>query len=366
MNIFEVIWKGKPRSEPLARTRRIPSQPAATPADKLYVGADIGYVDWEGEKPLAGDEVVIVKEGARQVAMAGQNVGQMRAPTFGNLCNCKCASATGTIYWCNPIQTGPYIVIMDSTGAIQQTLNPPELFRIAGVAVNPESPYTMYVLDDRTKLENFRTDASTEEQIAGVSTYVLHTFTQSGGSYSWSSLVEMADPGLPANPFFVNELDWVTESAANGQLDDPPAAYPTNCMSVIDGVLHITMSIRPAHYLTFNGATFTTHNLVIGATNYNKGLRGMIVTGLAKPGKAVLKYVLAWDGYDGRNEDGIGGYEILQFNDSDQITRRLTNDIALQSPTALAIVCNRLLVLNTDFYGRTEDGGSGSLNGTQI
>lgn len=366
MNLFEVLWKGTPRAKPLAVTRRLPSQPADTPTGKVYGGVDVGFIDWSGEKPRAGEEVVILDDGARKVAMAGQSVAAMRAPTFAQPCNCKCSGLTGTIFWGNPIQTGPYIVIMDADGTIRQTLNPPEMYRIAGIAVDPDAPYTMYVLDDRTRLDNFRSDAVPDDQTAGVMTYVLHTFTQSAGSYSWAGQVEMADPGLPASPFFVSELDWVTESAADGQLNDPPAAYPTNCMTVLDGVLHITMSLTPARYLTFNGTSFTTHNLTVGGVNLDKGLRGMIVRGLAKPGKAPLKYILAWWGFDGFAEDGSGGYEVLQFNDADEVTKRFANDDVLKSPTALMIVCNRILILNTNYYGRTEDGGSGSLNGSFI
>jgi hypothetical protein len=366
MNIYEVLWKGKPRAEPLARSRRLPSQPANTPSDKVYGGVDLGFIDWQGERPGAGDEVVILSEGGRKLALAGQNVAAMTAPTFGSLCRCKCAGTGGTIFWGNPIHTGPYLLVMDATGAIQQTLNPPELYRVAGLAVDAAEPHTLYVLDDRTRLDNFRTDASPDDQVAGTSTYALHTFTQSGGSYSWAGVVELADPGLPTSPFFVSELDWVTNSAADGQLDDPPATYPTNCMAVIDGVLHLTMSLLPARYLTFDGASFTTHNLTLGGANYAKGLRGMIVTGLAKPGKAPLRYVLAWLGFGGFAEDGSGSYEVLQINEADEITKRLTNDEALKSPTALAVVCNRLLILNTHYYGRTEDGGSGSLNGSFI
>lgn len=366
MNLFEVLWKGKPRSRPLAVTRRLPSQPADTPQGKVYGGVDVGFIDWSGERPQAGEEVVIMDDSGRKVALGGQTPSAMRAPTFGQGCTCRCRVTGGTIFWGNPIHTGPYLVIMDADGTIRQTLNPSQMYRIAGIAVDPVSPYTMYVLDDRTRLNNFRTDASPNSQVAGVSTYALHTFTQSGGTYSWSGVVEMANPGLPATPFFINELDWVTESAAGGQLDDPPATYPTNCMTVLDGVLHITMSLLPARYLTFNGSSFTTHNLTLGGANYNKGLRGMIVRGIEKPGKPVLKYVLAWWGFDGFAEDGSGGYEVLQFNDADEITKRLSNDEALKSPTALAVVCNRLLILNTNFYGRTEDGGSGSLDGSFI
>jgi hypothetical protein len=332
MNIFEAIWKGKPRAEPLARTRRLPSQPVDTPADKIFAGADMGFIDWSGEKPAAGEEVVILHDAGRQVALAGQGVPAMREPTFGNPCQCKCNGQAGTIFWGNPIQSGPYLLIMGADGTIRQTLNPSQLYRIAGIAVDANAPYTLYVLDDRTRLNNFRTDASPDTQVAGVSTYALHTFTQSGGSYAWASVVELADPGLPAAPFFFGELDWVTNSAADGQLDDPPATYPTNCMSVIDGVLHLTMSLLPARYLTFSGGTFTSHNLTFAEANYEKGLRGMIVTGLAKPGKTALRYVLAWWGYGGHAEDGSGGYEVLQFNAQNQITKRLSNDVACRAP----------------------------------
>jgi hypothetical protein len=364
-NLFELLWKSKRRVEPLGRLRVLPSQPADTPANQVYGGVEVGFIDFSGEKPIAGEQIVILQEHGRRVALTGQHLQPLTEPTFASTCRCNCTGTSGTIFWANPIQSGPYILVMDTTGAIQQTINPPELYRIAGIAVDPEAPYTMYVLDDRTRLDNFRTDASTADQIAGVSTYVLHTFTQSGGTWSWASEVEMADPGLPATPFFVSEIDWVTNSAAGGQLDDPPAVYPTNCMSVIDGVLHITMSLRPARYLTFTGGTFVTHNLTVGGTNVDKGLRGMIVTGLARPGKTALRYVLAWWGYDGFAEDGSGGYELLQFTETDVVTKRLSNDAILKSPTAVALVCNRILILNTNLYGRTENGG-GNVNGSTI
>jgi len=365
-NLFELLWKNKRRPEPLARMRLLPSQPANTPSDKIYGGVEVGFIDFNGEKPVAGEQIVILQEHGRRVALTGQQAAPFTAPTFATPCRCNCAGTAGTVFWGNVIQTGPYILVMDPTGAIQQAINPPELYRIAGIAVDPETPYSMYVLDDRTRLNNFRTDASPNDQVAGVSTYALHTFTQAGGVWSWSSVVEMADPGLPTTPFFVSEIDWVTTNAASGQLDDPPAAYPTNCMSVIDGVLYITLSLRPARYLTFSGGVFTTHNLTFAGVNLDKGLRGMIVTGLARPGKSALRYVLAWWGYDGFAEDGSGGYELLQFTDANVITKRLSDDNTLKSPTAIAIVCNRVLILNTNLYGRTEDGGGGSLNGSTI
>jgi hypothetical protein len=369
VNLHDLLTQPNPHKEeqPYARQRIVPSQPAGVEPGKVYLGADVGEVDYSGVAPRPGDQVVIQGSTARRIVVTGQGIPPMHAPTFAETCICKCPSRDGTIVWANPIQTGPYIVIMDGNGAFKQTLNPPQIFRIAGVAVDSASPFTMYVLDDRTRLNNFKRDISPDTQIAGVSTYALHIFVNSGASYSWSGVVEMPDPGLPSPPFFINDLDWVTRDISGGDgLNDPPSAYPTNCMSVIDGILHITMSKLPARYLTFNGSSFITHNLTFGGINYSKGLRGSIVTRLTRPALASRRYVLAWLGFGGFSEDGSGSYEVLEFNTANQITKRLSNDAILKSPTALQSVCNRLLLLNTNFYGRTEDGTSASLNGSLI
>jgi hypothetical protein len=170
-------------------------------------------------------------------------------------------------------------------------------------------------------------------------------------------------PAFLPVPFFFDERIWVTDSNVNGDLEDPPAAWPGNCMSVIDGLVYIPFSIRPARYLTWNGASFTTHTLTEGGSDLARGLRGQIVQGLDQPGKAALFYVLSWFGQDRASEDG-SGYEIVQFTATDEVTRRLSTT-GLASPTQLMIVCNRIVALNTDYMGRAAF-QSGTNNGAVI
>lgn len=356
---------GEGEPSPFARERRVPAQPDGLVPGKVYLGSDLGLVDYSGAMPLPGDLVTVLVSGGKRICFSAQPVPSLREPVFSQFCRCKCPTTNGTIVWANPIETGPYLVIMDQDGSFQQTLNPPQLYRVAGVAVDPSPPHHLYVLDDRTRLGNFVTDTSPSTQIAGVSTYVLHTFTNSGASYSWSSEVEMPDPGLPASPFFISELGWVTGGSGIQGLTDPPATYPTNCMSVIGGLLYITMSMRPARYLTWDGAAFTTHHLQQNSANFNFGLRGMVLTGLDRPGKSTSKFVLSWAGFDGFSDDGCNDYTVLEFDANDNILRVLSST-AFQSPVALMLVCNKLVVLNSNYYGRTEDGTSTSLDGSLI
>lgn len=367
MNLFELLTSdgGNGETAPFARERVVPSQPSGVLPGKIYLGSDLGQVDVSGSMPLPGDLVTVLVSGGKRVCVSAQPVASLREPVFSQFCRCKCPTSSGTIVWANPIETGPYLVIMDQDGNFQQTLNPPQLYRVAGVAVDPNPPHHLYVLDDRTRLSNFVTDSSPSAQIAGVSTYALHTFTQNGTSYTWSSLVEMADPGIPASPFFISELGWVTGGSGNQGLTDPPATYPTNCLSVIGGLLYITMSMRPARYLTWDGAAFTTHHLQQNGANFNFGLRGMVLTGIDKPGKPTSKFVLSWAGFGGFSGDGCNDYTVLEFDANDQILRVLSST-AFQSPIALMLMCNRVIVLNSDYYGRTEDGGSSSLDGSFI
>ena len=365
MNLIKLFDDDDP-TDFSSRTRVVPSQPPGVPLGKVYVGGDLGWIDYTGELPRPGDLVVITGQQAQRVANSGSATRVARAPTFTTSCRCKCPSRNGTIVWANPIHLGPFLVIMDQDGNFYQTINPPQMYRVAGVAVDPSPPYNLYVLDDRTRLNNFVTDTSPNNQIAGISTYVLHTFTNGGTSYTWSSLVEMTDPGLPAEPFFISEIDWVTGQTDPQDLVDPPATYPTNCMSVINGLLYITMSMRPARYLTWNGSSFTTHHLLQNGSNYNFGLRGMVLTGMDKPATVTSKFVLAWAGFGGFSGDGCNDYAVLEIDPNDNILRVLSNPSAMKSPIALMLTCNRLIVLNSDYYGRTEDGTSGSLDGSFI
>lgn len=362
-NIFRVFDEDLRPADVMCRGRKVPSQPVSVTPGKVYMGSDIGEIDYQGNRPRPGDIVMVIGDKARKVAETGAAVPSMRMPTFGKDCRCKCQTVQGQVFWANPLSNVPMIVILDDDGTFRQVISGSQLFKIAGIAVDPETPFNMYVLDDRTLLENQISDATPDTQTPGKSTYCLHTYTLAGGAYSWSSVVEMDDPGLPPEPFFFDERVWVTDDNADGQLEDPPAAWPANCMNVIGGLLYITMSMLPARYLTWNGTSFTTHNLTEAGSDLSRGLRGQVVKGLEKPGKAALFYVLSWVGHDRFSEDG-SGYEIVQFTEDDLITKRLSVT-SLGSPTQLMIVCNRIVVLNTNYMGRTSF-DTGSNNGDVI
>jgi hypothetical protein len=349
-NIFRIFDEDMRPDDVMCRGRKVPSQPQSVTPGKVYIGSDLGEIDYQGDRPRPGDVVMVIGNRARKIAETGAAVPSMRSPTFTDDCRCKCQSVQGQVFWVNALSNTAMILVIDDDGTLRQVIKDAQMFKAAGIAVDSAAPYNLYVLDDRTLLENQITDATTDTQTAGKSTYCLHTFALSAGQYTWASMVEMADPGLPAEPFFIDERIWVTDNNANGQLEDPPAAWPANCMTVIDGLLYITMSIRPAHYLTWDGASFTTHTLQEDGADLDRGLRGQIVKGLDKPGKSALFYVLSWPGHDRFSEDG-SGYEIVQFTDADVVTRRLSTT-GLASPTQLMVVCNRIVALNTDYMGR--------------
>lgn len=368
MNLFEFL-RDRNRRDKLSRQRLLPSQPEGTTPDRVYAGSDIGEIAFTGERPEAGDFTVIVGQAPRAVALSPQTPG-LSAPLFGNSCRCKCGSGLGTIVWSCPIHSGPYLLLIDSGGTIRQAISSANIFRIAGVALDPNPPNNLYVLDDRTRLTNWVPINSMVSQTPGISTYVLHTFQLAGGSYVWSSLVEMADPGLPVEPFYINDLQWVTFGPTSA-LTDPPATYPTNCMSVIEGQVYIPMSMRPARYQVWDGSSFTTHSLSLNGQPYNKGLRGTILTGIGKPGRPTTRYALAWDGYGGRSDIANPtfyplGYEVVAFDTNDNVIQRFANTEELLSPTALMLICNRVFVLQATSYGRIETGTGEGVNGEEI
>ena len=224
-----------------------------------------------------------------------------------------------------------------------------ETVDIRGIAVDSEAPNTLYVLDDRRSLSNKVTNASPSQVILADSYYTVVEYTLTAGVYAASNTYVMTNPGLPGNIIFT--LDPVEEIILN-QLD-PPSIYPGNPLSVVKGLLHITMNRAPARYQRLEGGILVTHTLTLGGTPYAKGLRGHIINVRDKPANRALRYCISWAGdinFD--NAKPGAAFEVLEFNEADEITRRVT-DAEILSPFQLTSVCNRLVVLNSTSYGRT-------------
>lgn len=316
-------------TKPLAIQRLVPSQPVGVAPGKLYIGSDYGEIDYTGEKPRAGDMVIITGTTAKRMAMSGQVLGGLRAPLFNNPCVCRCGSNTGIAFYLSFSKDTPVVHVINLEGAsLMQLVGRKELgyattgsFYAASIAVDQESPYTAYVLDDRRNFLTIKTNTSPTitRGYWGISTFVI-----SGGQYVFSTFNGMTDP--------------YTGTTFPAAIEPDPPAARQNCLSVIEGIPLATMLKSPARYKSLSGGIFTTHNLTLSGSNYAKGLRSSIVQVRQKPASINKRYVIA-------TSDDIS-FEVVEFIASTNvITKVIPLDLDAKAK-ALATACNRLIVLS--------------------
>jgi len=330
MSLFDLLTDPDPSrlEQPFCRQRTVPAQPAGVPPGKVYLGSDIGEIDYTGEKPQPGDQVLITGPTARRTVHTGQRVPPLTNPVFSGGCLCKCPGLNGVAFYMGSVGRASAILAIDTqTGGLSAVFGMSDLLFGRGIAIDPLTPYNLYVLDDRRILRE-KTVVGTPVPARGY--FTLVTFELSAGAYGASAYHNLTDP-FPLPSSIVDYPGITVET----QDTDPPN-FNTQCLSVIDHIPYLTLYNTPARYLTLNGGTFTTHTLQLDGSPYSKGLRGQIVTVPNRPAAHNRRYAIATDGVD---------YEIVQFTEADEITHvyTLSND---PIPRQLAAVCNQLLALH--------------------
>jgi hypothetical protein len=351
---------GQPQEQGAA-LRIVPAQPTGTPPNTVWMGPELGYLYYTGSQPKADDLVAVVGIQGAQVVML-RETPPLRDPVIVSGCKCRCQAGVGTIFTVISNVSSQRLSHVVAFGVpdfpVQQFFGHEETFRIVGLAVDRLTPFTLYLLDDRRSLFNKVTDASPLQQVPENSYYTVVQLDLVGDTYAATASYTLANPGVPGSIIFT--LDPVEDLIRN-QLD-PPSIYPGNPLSVIDSQLHVTMNRAPARYQRLEAGVLVTHTLTLDGDPYAKGLRGRIVQVRDRPAKRQLRYAIAWAGSDSFDDAKPGAaFEVLEFNDADEITARVT-DAALISPFQLANNCNRLVVLQSDRYGRTAN----DLGGTAL
>lgn len=330
-NLYELLTdpdRDRPE-EPFVRQRVVPLQPGVVTPGRVYMGSDLGEVEYTGEKPRPGDLAMITGTTARKIAHTGQQVASFREPLFAGGCRCRCPGPGGLVFYLSfARQTATVHVINGTTGELLRLVGRKELgysgtgsTYSAAVAVDPEPPHNLYVMDDRRLYTRVRTndDPDLARGYFGVATFVV-----SGGEYvfsAWNPLDDPVDPLISIPP-----------------VETDPPAIPGNCLSVIDGLPLVTMRESPARYQSLSGGIFTMHTLTLNGSPYVKKLRGNIVSVEDRPARRNDRFVIA------TTDDAT--FELVQFNG---LTDEIRTVIPVEIPATarqLATVCNRLILLS--------------------
>ena len=323
INQFTPGKRMTPAAPALAQLRKVPFQPSDTPADKLFMGAELGFVFFAAQqaKPRPGDVVTVLGTPGNYVALAAEAPVQ-RNPIFSPGCRCACPSSAGLAFYLSSVARNSLVHVLDATTAVvKQTFGLADLWFGRGLAVDPDLPHDCFILDDRRVLRTIQTQANPS---SSRNYFWLVKFALSGNQYTLASYTGLTDPDATSTAF----LD--TETA-----DTDPPNFTTNGLSVIDSNVELTLFNAPARYLRLVGASLVLHSLTQGGSPYAKGLRGNLVAVEAKPAPRQRRYVIATAG---------GTYEIAEINATDEVTRTFTIDTSPR-PRQLASVCNRLLIL---------------------
>lgn len=346
MNTFELLTGN--REEALSTTRQVfvPSQPANTPSDQVYLGAGVGFAAYVGEKPQAGDLATVQGVGTgRPVASTGQRVPAMRVPTLGGVrCRCKCPSAAGVaFYLAFAKQTGVVHAIDAVDSTLRQLIGRTELgyasnespsgpvftTRTASVTVDPDAPHDLYVLDDR---RNFRSHGLLPPTAPSRGYFTVLRFEVVAGAYVFADTVNLTDPFPVTVPISEPDLP----------------AVPGNCLSVIEvGTPAVTVTAAPARYLKQVGATYVMRALTLNGNPYAVGLRGNIARVPQRPASSGKRYVLG-------TVDNLV-YQVIEFDVATDAISRVIPLATVAPAKQLVALCNRLVVIEgvLDSFGST-------------
>lgn len=311
---------------PLVRQKRLPAQPTDVPAGHVWAGTGDGLIPYTGIRPLPGDLIAIVGRPGRRYVTSPLAHEPMRWPTFIQGCRCRCAADVGIVLFSTTCQSTVNLIGLDlATGAVLQFFGMNELgafggifntaYQVVPVAIDPESPFDLWAVDDRRFWSTRRLDT---QPTAVRGYFTLVRYALSGGEYAPIAYLDLVDPGRV------------------GFVENDPPAMETNFLAVIDGLPLITMQNAPARYLSVSGTTITTRTLTQDGVDYSRGLRGPIVTVPDRPASARRRYVIGTDGTD---------FELIEFDTDDAVTRVLPLPDVLY-PFHPIGYCNRILVLN--------------------
>ncbi len=327
----------RPGQPDFVQLRRVPIQPPETPLDRVWLGAELGYVLFSGDKPRPSDVVTVIGTSPNQIATCVGSPPQ-RDPLFAGACKCKCPANVGVAFLASAVQRATPIMAYDQDGNLLQVFGGVNAYYPRGIAVDNTSPYDLYLLDDRRTLStvsnSFRTEFTRDY-------FWVVRFSISGGQYVYASQTALTDP----NPRLTSET--LPSLYRPWEEDDPPE-FVRNGLSVVGGTLFLTMYKSPARVLEYTGSSFVTRNITLNGVNYTKALRGQIVTVPDRPARSVQRYVCAVTANVSGGAVTISNPELLALNSDWEIQNRINLNGVLSYPNQLASVCNRLFVLDSN------------------
>lgn len=336
-----------------SKKRILPSQPTNTPSSKVYVGSDLGFLQWTGQKPRAGDMVVITGQGADLMVTTGQSGSPQRNPTFSGVpCVCKCPRPAGTVAILTRASSVNQCLIIDgSTSLLLQIVGQDDLgysdinaqSEGPSVAYDDEEPFDLYILDDLRLYKPWTNDQNPQSLLTGRRYLRLNHYTIVGAQYEILSRFDITDPYTPTLAEPVAPLS---------EPDLPCIGVGGNCLSVLAGIPHITMFNPPARYIQINGALQTILTLTRNGDPYDFRLASNIIRVTQSPGKESERYVLSTD------ITGIT-WNLLKFNSNNEIKGIVPlGDFPLiatvkEYPVQLIVSCNQIFAI----VGRPPQGG---------
>lgn len=338
MSLIERFERARSPGQPadFAQLRRVPIQPQGLPLGRIYLGTELGYASFSGPAPQPGDVVLVLGDPGNRVALPQERPPQ-RNPIFspgGCRCTCPAETTGGLVFYLNSINWTPtLLVIKGADGSLVHRSLLPEVLVGEGIAVDPDPPHNLYVLDARERYTNLVTDAQPEERLATKNYWTLLTYALSGSAYSLAS---------------VNVLPGGTGVFGGG--DGPPLADVANPLAVVEGLVWITRVGSPARFFTFDGSTFTSLPLLRDGAPYAAQPVGPVVMVPDKPASRTLRFVAIQD------------LAIASFTPEGEVQEVLEVPDAF-AVSGLAVVCNRLLMMDRFGDSRDEDDGNFELGG---
>lgn len=316
-----------------AQVRAVPFQPEGLPLGVVYMGSDLGTLPWSGARPNPGDTVAILGTPPNQVVVA-QRKPRLVDPIFTGACRCKCpASSTGGMiaYVCSVQGTSILLVVDGASEDVLFYSTLPEVISGEGVAIDPEPPHDLYLLDDRAGTAILTPDGTVNPDPLRQWLFILK-YTLSGSGYAFA------------------DVEILPGAFARG-----PGTNGFNCLSVIDGECWITIGEVPAQILKWSGAGFTEINLTRDGAPHQAVLLGPVVRVTDRPASRSQFYALALI-------EQTEVWQVLRFNGDGEIGAVLES-AEFTTPSTLLSVCNRLTVFQSigTFRGEVpeEEGGGG-------
>lgn len=338
MSLLDKFERARPPGQPpeFCQLRRVPIQPPGLPLGRIYLGTELGFASFSGSAPQPGDLVLVMGDSANRVALP-QERPPPRNPIFSpDACRCTCPAETtgGLVFYLNSINWTPTLLVLKGAdGSLVHRSLLPEVLVGEGIAVDPVPPHNLYVLDARERYTNLVTDLQPAERLATKNYWTLLTYALSGGAYALAS---------------VNVLPGGTGTFGGG--DGPPLSDVANPLAVVDGEVWITRVGSPARFFRFSAGTFTSLTLQRDGAPYAAQPVGPVVMVPDKPASRTLRFV------------AIQSLAIASFTLEGEVQEVLEVPDAF-AVSGLAVVCNRLLMMDRFGDSRDEDDGNFDLGG---